>query len=461
MKFMFKKKYYRIVLFAVLLILGNQSNILSQVKTFTLEEAIKSAVAQNKEAAVADMNVQKAEAAVHEAFGNALPSLNLEGSYSNYLKKPIMVINQTIKGTNGAKDSSLTMIFQLGGSNNYEAKATLTQILFNSAVFEGIGSSKKYLDLAKESYNSTVTKTVSDVKKAFFGVVYTKNAKEIAKQSYENAQKNFENIKALHGEGFVSDFDLLQAEVYVTNVKPSLLSSETGYKTALDGLKITMGINQTEQIDVNGELLYQSDSEQKAEELITKAKSDNYNLKTLNMKREVDEAFINLYKSEYWPSLVAFGNYSFAGTSETFKFYDYQSSMVGLSLSINLFNGMKSNYRVQQAQISAQQTGEQYKQLSDAIEMQIKTKLSEIANVKAMIEAQEMNVEKAQRAYDIALIRFQEGEGSQIEIQNNDMALSLSKLNRLQSYYQYNVAKSDLDYLIGSIKEEYLKRRNN
>jgi outer membrane protein TolC len=459
MKFMFKKKYYGIVLLAVLLILSNQPDIISQVKTFTLEEAIKTAVSQNKEAAVADMNVQKAEAAVHEAFGNALPSLDVGASFNHFIKQPIIPVDP--KDFNPNDTSGQIREFKLGKKNQYEAKATLTQILFNSAVFEGIGSSKKYLDLAKESYNSTVSKTVSDVKKAFFGAVYAKNAKEIAKQSYENAQKNFDNIKALHDEGFVSDFDLLQSEVYVTNVKPSVLAAETGYKTALDGLKIIMGINQTDQIDVNGELLYQSDTEQKTEELITKAKSENSNLKTLNMKREVDEAFIKLYTSEYWPTLVAFGNVSFNGQSDNFDFYKYNSSLVGLSFSINLFNGMKSNYRVQQAQISAQQTGEQYKQLSEVIEMQIKTKLSELENVKIMLEAQDKNVEKAQRAYDIALIRFQEGEGSQIEIQNNDMALSLSKLNRLQSYYQYNVAKSDLDYLIGSIKEEYLKRRNN
>jgi outer membrane protein TolC len=459
MKFMFKKKYYGIVLFSLLIIMGNQPNILSQVKTFTLEEAIKTAVAQNKEAAVADMTVQKAEAAVHEAFGNALPSLDVGASFNHFIKLPVIPVKKSFLNPKDSSDEY--MGFQMGAANQYEAKATLTQILFNSAVFEGIGSSKKYLDLATESYNSTVSKTVSDVKKAFFGAIFAQNAKEIAKQSFENAQKNYDNVKSLHDEGFVSDFDLLQADVYVTNVKPQVLASETGYKTALDGLKILMGINQAELIDVAGELLYQSDSEQKADELISKSKKDNFSLKTLNMKREVDEAFIKLYTAEYWPSLIAFGNFTYSGQSDNFNFFNYNSSIVGLSFSINLFNGMKSNYRVQQAQISAQQTGEQYKQLSDAIEMQIKTKLSELENVKAMLEAQEKNVEKAQRAYDIALIRFQEGEGSQIEIQNNDMALSVSKLNRLQSYYQYNVAKSDLDYLIGSIKEEYLKRRNN
>lgn len=455
---MFKKKYYSIVLLAFLL-LGYQPDIYSQVKTFTLEEAIKTAVSQNKEAAVADMTVQKAEAAVDEAFGNALPSLDVGASFNHFIKQPIIPVDP--KEFNPNDTSGKIMEFKLGKKNQFEAKATLTQILFNSAVFEGIGSSKKYLDLAKESYNSTVSKTVSDVKKAFFGAVYARNAKEIAKQSYENAQKNFDNVKALHDEGFLSDFDLLQSEVYVTNVKPLVLAAETGFKTALDGLKIIMGINQTEQIDVNGELLYQSDSEQKAEELITKAKSENYNLKTLNLKREVDEAFIKLYTAEYWPSLVAFGNVSYNGQADNFDFYKYNSSLVGLSFSMNLFNGMKSNARVQQAQISAQQTGEQYKQLSDAIEMQIKTKLSELENVRVMLEAQDRNVEKAQRAYEIALIRFKEGEGSQIEIQNNDMALSLSKQNRLLSYYQYNVAKSDLDYLIGSINQEYLKRRKN
>ena len=90
---------------------------------------------------------------------------------------------------------------------------TLTQIIFSSAVFEGIGASQTYNDLAKAELKNTVSKTVLDVQKAFYGVLLAKAVRDITDSSFTNAQENFKNVKALYAQGMVSEFDKLQAEV--------------------------------------------------------------------------------------------------------------------------------------------------------------------------------------------------------------------------------------------------------
>jgi outer membrane protein TolC len=73
-----------------------------------------------------------------------------------------------------------------------------------------------------------------------------------------------------------------------------------------------------------------------------------------------------------------------------------------------------------------------------------------------LIEAQNNNVDVAQRAYDIAKVRYKEGAGSQIELQNTDLALKQARLNRIQSMYSYMVTKYELEQILGKTDPEYL-----
>ncbi|MCL5991507.1 MAG: TolC family protein, partial [Bacteroidetes bacterium] len=157
------------------------------------------------------------------------------------------------------------------------------------------------------------------------------------------------------------------------------------------------------------------------------------------------------------PTLAAFGNYTRAGSAEDFKFQNYSSAMVGLSFSMNLFKGLRTSHREQQAKITAQQTEEQFFQLKDFVTMQVKTKILDLERVQSNIEAQERNVKLAERANEISQVRYKEGTGNQLEIQNADMALRQARINKLQSEYDFMLAKFELDQLLGKLEERFVK----
>ena len=259
---------------------------------------------------------------------------------------------------------------------------------------------------------------------------------------------NFKNVKALHSQGLVSDFDLLQTEVNVENIKPSLVEIENMYKNSIEGLKVTMGIEQSSEIEIIGEIAYSEQAIPDKNQTIETVMNNNLDLKSLSLKREVDDAYIDLDRSEWWPSVAAFGNYTFAGSSDNFDFLNYRSAMVGLNLSINLFKGNQTYHKVQQSTITALQTDEQINQLKSYLSMQVKSTLLEMERTKSLIESQDRNVNLAQRAYDLSLVRYKEGTGSQLEIQNSELALRQAKTNRLQTVYSHILTQFQLDYLL-------------
>lgn len=321
--------------------------ISAQPKIYTLEDAIGQALMNNKSITISQMDVKKAGATVNEAFGYALPKLDLTGNFSHFIKKPkipfpdfeALLTNATYsilfdEGVIPRDDNKYMPVENILQSfslaNSYSTDLTLTQTLFSSAVFEGIGASKIYYNLSQAELKNTVSKTVLDVQRAFYGVMLAKAVLDIAQASFDNAQDNFDNVEAYYNQGMASEFDKLQAEVQLENIRPYVLQMENVLINTKNRLKIVLGEDQAQEIEVTGEFsltIYENIDETK---LIAEALNNNFDISSLELKKQVDEAFIQLDVSEYWPNIAAFGNYSYAGTSDQWNFQNYSAFTVGL-----------------------------------------------------------------------------------------------------------------------------------
>ncbi len=444
-----------------------------QSKVITLDEAIHIALENNREIGIASMEVRKSRSAVREAFGHALPTVDVSGNFSHFVEKPRMpfpdfeallgnatyaiLFEEGVLPRDEDKYKPVTTRLQsFAQTNNYESQVQVTQPLFNSTVFRGIGASRRYHNLAEEELQRTISSVILDVKRSFYAVLLTKEMYEIALASFGNASDNYRNVKAAYDQGLVAEFDLLQAEVQVENIRPMVLQSENVYVNTRDGLKIVLGLEQDAEIEVVGEMIYDAGAIPDIDNSIEEAFRGNYGIKALEIKKDVDRAFIDYYQSEFWPVLYAFGNYTYAGSDDKFSFQNYSSSIVGVTLSFNIFNGGKSRQRVQQARVTMHQTEQQLLHYRDYVALQVKSKINDIRRVQSILEAQERNVQLAERAYGIAVIRYREGTGNQLEVQNADIALRQARTNRLNSVYDYIIARAELDHLVGRMNELYI-----
>lgn len=449
--------------------------VAAQEKNLTLDDAISLALNNNTDIKISLLNVQKADAAVDEAFGYALPSLDFSANFSHFIEKPKMpfpdfeallrnstyaiLFDENIIPRNNSKFLPLeTKLQSFAQTNNYQAQLQLTQTLFSSAVFRGIGASQIYYNLSKAELNNQISKTVLSVQTAFYGGLLLKKITEITEASFLNAQENLKNVKSLYEQGFVSEFDLLQAQVAVENIRPVVLQMQNNLKSALNGLKLLIGIPQAEEISLLGEFEYKDETLPSESDLISEVLQSNFGLKSLDLKKQVDEEFIQLDVSEYWPNIFAFGNYTYAGSSDKWKFQNYSQMTVGVGLSINLWKGNRTKNKVEQSTVSYKQTEEMLNQYKTFLVTQIKSKLNELNRVKLLIDAQSKTVSVAERAYEIARVRYKEGTGNQLEIQNADLALKQARTNYIQSIHTYMINKFELEQLLGRTNPNYLNR---
>ncbi len=447
---------------------------IAQTKVMTLDDAIKHSLEKSYETKASVLNIQKANAAVKEAFGYALPSVDLSAGYTRFIDKsqvPFMDFEALLNNyTTGKllehklileKDAKMVpmgnKLMSMTQYNNYEAKAQITQILFSPAVFKGIGATESYRQLAQEQLKGKIIGNITSIKKAFYGVILSKEMLNILQVSLSNAQENLRNLQLMNGEGFTSDFEVMQVEVQVENIKPQIKQLENSLKNAENGLKVLIGLEQGESVEFVGELNPVETDISNEQGIVESALENNYDIRTLNKKVEVDQAYIDINKAGYWPQIAAFGSLKYAGSSDDWKFMNYSESMVGVSMQMNLFNGFRTDKKVEQSEVDKLVTKEQIIQLRSVVESEIKNQISEFQRVKTTLEAQDKNVKLAERAYEIANLRYKEGKGTQLEIKNADLELKNAKTNKLQSIYDIICAKTMLDQLSGRIDDNYNK----
>lgn len=451
-KMNYGKSLYALLAFMLLATISTNAQ-----EKVSLDDAIKLALENNKQLKSALYDVDKASADVDQAMGLALPTVDISANYTRYLQPMRFFISG---GLFPSPDGSVSggRFINASSDNAVDARIDVSQTIFNSAVFRSISGADNYYDAAKLNLNVKVDELVFNVKAAYMQALLQKESYELVNASKTNAETSFKDIKALFDEGMIGEYDMIRAEVQVENFAPQLISAENEYETAKNNLKVIMGMEPQLKIELTDQLTSFKDDyndEYKIEDIEQKILLVNPQLSALNMQQEVNKDFIAVYESEYLPTLSAFGNYSIQGQSNDFNFPTANTSQVGLRFKMNLFSGLQTNAKVEKAELDLKKTKTQSELVELTLKSQVKNLVNRIKSSQKQLEANTRNISQAQRGYDISKIRFEEGIGSLLEINDSDLALRTSKINNLRTKFELLMSYAQLDQLLGNYSDKY------
>ncbi len=445
------------IIFAILAVATIITSIEAKSQeALSLDGAIKIALEQSKQLQTAKYDVRKAEADLDEVFGNALPKVDLSANYTRYLVPMQFYIAGGLFPGTGDGDGGGQFI-EASSDNAVDARVDVSQTIFNSAVFRSISASDNYLDAAKANMNVQVDEVILAVKNAYYQALVQKESFELVEASQENATKNFKDIEVLFGEGLIAEYDKIRAEVQVENFKPQLISAENAYINAKNNLKVLIGLDPDNTVELTDDLSkFETEYDNyQLDKIQDKILLDNPQLNALTIQKEVNKDFIAVYESEYLPTVSAFGNYSIQGQSNTFDFPTASTSTVGLRFKMNLFSGLQTNAKVEKAELDLLKTKTQSELLEINLKSQVKNLVNKIQSAEKQLDANQKNINQAKRGYDIAKIRYEEGIGSLLEINDSDLALRTAKTNNLRTVYELLFSYAQLDQLLGNYSNKY------
>ena len=87
--------------------------------------------------------------------------------------------------------------------------------------------------------------------------------------------------------------------------------------------------------------------------------------------------------------------------------------------------------------------------LTQSVNIQATNAFNAILTAREKMTSNEITVRQAQKAYDIALVRYNQGVGTILELNSSELSLTQAKLNYSQATYDYLAARADYEKIIG------------
>jgi len=441
----------RVFLLCILMSAVPAASLLGQAEKLTLERAITIAIENNPNLEASRLEVNRASARVREAWGTALPRIDLNANYTRALKKPVFFLPDF---TN--PDSDEIIPIEIGATHSVDMIVSGEQVLFDAAVFIGVGAAQTYAKASREGFRASQVDVVTNTRNAFYGVLVAKEVVALMRENIQYSQENLKNVRILFEQGLVSEYDRLRAEVTVENIRPELINAENAYLVAINNLKNAIGIPYDTEIEVEGRLEYNPVPDSlvaKAQEVVLRS---NASLSALKLQAQVNDAITSAQRSYYLPRLSAFGNYTYQAQKNAFTLSTNDfitSAIVGLNLRFNIFEGFQTSARVEQAELEYRKTQEQISSLELALQTAAETAILEMNKARQRIESQGRTVEQAERGYKIATTRYSSGQGTQLEVNDAQLALATAKVNRIEAIFEYTIAINELERLLGQLPQ--------
>ena len=414
--------------------------VFSQQK-LTIGEAILLAKKNNSEYLIAKLDKFKAEKKVSEVYSeNLVPTVTLSSRYiRSFKKQAISIFGQTI---------------EIGSDNTITSTLDVSEPIpvLGTPVFTGIKIAEYYSSLQEETVIQVESKIKADVTKAFYNVLLLKEVVELNRQSIDNAQENLRVVEARFRAGVALEYDVIRARVKVETLKPQLSQAENNLQIAGKFLKNTIGLKDGGEIDVSGNLLYDSTEVwDSMDNLISGISNNNVSIRQLKLTKKINEQLADVDYANYLPKLYVFGQYSLQAYENDdkslarYRFFNAISAGIGLSWDLNLF---KNSYKEEQSIIEIKKTEERIQQVKELLKTQTESVVLRIEDAKQRVKAQKDLVMQAERGLELAIISYKNGVLNQIDVVDAELILRQVKLSYIQAIYDYLISRTDLEQLL-------------
>ncbi len=429
--------------------------------SLSLEQCIGVALDMNPTVKVADMDIKRVDYSKKETLGALLPTVAFGATYNRMLAKQVAYMNMDGFGGGASGDESegasssasgKRQGIKMGLDNSYSVGFSASLPLIAPQLWASLKLSDSQILQSVEQARASRLSLVNEVKNAYYTLLLAEDSRNVIKQSYEMAALTHEIYTKQHQAGTASDYDVLRTSVAMKNVEPELLQSDIAVKQAKLQLAILMGISTEIPIKASGSL---SDYEQSmyADALgLSRDYSRNTELRQNEIQiRQLSDA-LRVQKMAWYPTLTATANYNWTSSSNGSPFRNFlwsPYSVFGLTLNIPLFEGGIRYNRQRQASVQVEQVKLQRENIERNVASQVDLSIDNIMlNVKQIASSSE-SVAQAERAHDIMQRSFNIGAASYLDLRDSELALTQARLAYYQSIYNYLVADSSLELLLG------------
>ncbi|NLB34723.1 MAG: TolC family protein [Elusimicrobia bacterium] len=393
----------------------------------TLEEALASALENNQEIRIAQSKVEAAGKEKISSMGNFLPTLSAAGT----LMRP----DQPQEMFPGAYTPD----------NTYNLTATAQLPLFtggrNISLMKNASLQKK---IAEANLLNEENKLRQRVLETFYRTLLSEKILNIQQESEKRLRNHYKQAEILYKNGLASRFDLLRAEVQLSNLAPLILQSKNAVHSARANLALLTGIKGAKP---SGQLDYVK-TDFNLEDSFKKALENRPDLQSIELTSKMAKTAITLTRSQGLPYLAAAYNlrydHPYQGKDEW-----GDSWVASLTLNIPIFRGFSTLSDTSQARAQQKQALLSYDLYAQVVMLEVETAYYSLVEEEGKIEALRKTLSQAKEALSIAQTHYKNGLISNLEFMDTDLSFMQAQVSLMTAYTEYKIAAGRLITAVG------------
>lgn len=391
----------------------------------SLEQCIEIAIENNPNLQAIQNATRIYESRIGQARSNYLPQINLSSGYN--------------------RRNSITSSPIDKASNSYQGNISLNQLIYDfGKTSTTIRIQKLGLDASNAEVNNTVNDITYNVKKAYYNVLYALKNREVCKDAVEQYEQQLKQATAFFEEGLKPKIDVTIAEVNLSNAQFNYIKADNAVETAYADLNAAMGISEAITYGLSDALEFQ-DFDFNLDMALEEAYNNRPDLKASISKEKAAAESVKLAKKDYLPKLQATTSYGLGGS----EFPLDSGWSVGGEITLPVFNGFLTHNKIKEAKVNLESARLDTEILKLNIFKDVQKAYIAVTEAKKKIPVAEKTVEQAKENFELATGRYEVGVGNPIEVKDAEVSYSNARLSYYQALYDYNVAKSNLEKLVG------------
>lgn len=253
-----------------------------------------------------------------------------------------------------------------------------------------------------------------NITKSYYDLLLAEKSHEIAKESVELAERQYQNGKKMYELGTISKQNLISMEVGVSQAKSGLNAANLGYEMQLMNFNNTLGIDMDKDIVLTDDITY-----------------SDYELIALN--EAIDEAL---------------------NTNKMIQVAEENYELSKLRLKATNAKYHDGSYRYLQEKIGVEKTAKSLESAKKGIEMAVRSSYAQMITAEEQINTYRKAVDKSQKALELAELSFELGENTSTDVNQARIDLMNAKKDLAKQIHSYNMAKLDFDYSMGIGKQQ-------
>src|SRR6266403_711781 len=459
---------------------GRGTSSSHKVPTFTLDQAILTALQRNPTLLIAEQEIKRTKGVIIQIRAQALPNITPSGSFewidpnlrANIFQSSTTTGTTATGGAASIVDSppsqvravqALASPTPIPTATNtqlsdvtYNIRVTGTQLVFNGTTWPSIRGTFFQRDSAYFAFRNTLDQLLATVKTQFYQVVVNRELIKVQEQSVHLLETQLKDQQNRFEAGTVPRFNVLQAEVALYNQLPLLITAQNNYRISKLTLARTLGLNfeprrgENPPLEVVGEMPYIPRTIELAN-AIELGKQRRAFLKqaranVLNQKEQVHAA-----AGQLLPTITTTGGGEWVSSSTNSSWHDISKGWIAqVQGSVPIWDSGAIYGQVKQQRALLSETKITYDDDVRQVEVEIQTAYSNLQQNTELIKSQEKNVNLAEEALRLAKARLDAGAGVQLDVLNAQVQLLTAQTTQLQAFFGYNSSLAEFDRATGA-----------